>query len=593
MKLKLVAMMTYKLVSPAIRLIFICLIVGSVVRPAIAQISPGELSAQHQALEGLSNCTKCHQLGATIADKKCLECHKAVAARIANRRGYHVSTEVANRNCSSCHREHNGREYDLVYWPQGQKAFDHKLTGYSLEGAHQKQECRTCHKTTFIRAGAFLANETIQPERTFLGLNHDCLNCHADEHLTQLTDRCLDCHTYQAWAPADHFNHDLARYKLTGKHKETGCPKCHPNQSRPTPLPTGLIAKKGEQGIYIIYDGLSFGNCLDCHKDVHQGRLGTNCTNCHTTESFRFGVTNQKFDHNHTNYPLLGKHTKVACNRCHTSGNMTKPLAFGKCRDCHRDAHLNRFAQQPDSGACEACHTVKSFSPSSYSVEAHQQSHYPLTGSHLAIPCNQCHVPIARTDGGQIANFELKYKDCADCHKDVHQGQVNLWIERGGCAYCHQTETWHRTFFDHALASFTLDGKHREILCLKCHYLQADGGGKQVWMKPLAKNCAGCHEDLHRGQFLKEGQETVACESCHRSSGWSDLLFVHNKDSRFVLDGAHEKLACRACHKPVSISNHLTVLYKPLGTHCVDCHQRIEKAVNEDVLKIQPSGVKP
>lgn len=517
-------------------------------------------------------------MGATVADDKCLQCHKTIAARISAKAGYHASSEVSGKNCSSCHREHNGREYELVYWPKGEKAFDHALTGYPLEGAHRDRECRSCHKPTFINLSVLKGDESLRPARSFMGLKQDCLNCHTDEHADQLTDRCLDCHSYKAWTPAHEFNHDKARYKLTGKHRETTCVKCHPEKTRTSPFPVGLITQKTSPDSIAQYQGLTFGKCSDCHKDVHLGKLGPDCAGCHTTDGLKSEITEKGFDHNRSKYPLRGKHVKVACNRCHTSGNLTTPVAHNQCKDCHADAHMNQFAQIPDSGACEACHTVEGFSPTLYTLEKHQQSRYPLTGRHLAIPCNRCHTPIKRPNGSPIADFNLKYKDCADCHKDAHQGQVNLWIEKGGCAYCHNTENWHRTSFDHAQARFILDGKHREILCLGCHYIEVDGVGKQVWMKPLTMECAGCHKDVHQSQFLAEGQQSVVCEKCHRTTGWKELRFSHNQDSHFVLDGAHEKVACNACHKQVKVNDELTRLYRPLGTQCVDCHQQKGKA---------------
>lgn len=35
-----------------------------------AQLSPGELSKPHSKLEGLSNCTKCHELGEQVKKRK-------------------------------------------------------------------------------------------------------------------------------------------------------------------------------------------------------------------------------------------------------------------------------------------------------------------------------------------------------------------------------------------------------------------------------------------------------------------------------------------------------------------------------------------
>ena len=47
-----------------------------------AQISPGKLAAVHSHLEGISNCTHCHTLGAQVSNEKCLACHKELKSRI-------------------------------------------------------------------------------------------------------------------------------------------------------------------------------------------------------------------------------------------------------------------------------------------------------------------------------------------------------------------------------------------------------------------------------------------------------------------------------------------------------------------------------
>jgi hypothetical protein len=40
------------------------------------QISPGDLSEGHSHLEGMSNCTQCHTLGAKVSNEKCLACRQ-------------------------------------------------------------------------------------------------------------------------------------------------------------------------------------------------------------------------------------------------------------------------------------------------------------------------------------------------------------------------------------------------------------------------------------------------------------------------------------------------------------------------------------
>ena len=61
---------------------------GGGVRADLA--SPGELSKAHSGLEGIKNCTKCHQAGAAeLRAKQCLECHTELKQRLEAGAGYH------------------------------------------------------------------------------------------------------------------------------------------------------------------------------------------------------------------------------------------------------------------------------------------------------------------------------------------------------------------------------------------------------------------------------------------------------------------------------------------------------------------------
>ena len=193
------------------------------------------------------------------------------------------------------------------------------------------------------------------------------------------------------------------------------------------------LAKKENPGTRARYAGLDYANCAPCHRDAHAGKFGGTCAECHTTAGFQQIVGN-KFDHAQTDYPLTGRHAHVACARCHTSGDMTAPVAHAACRDCHKDAHAGQFAQRIDGDACESCHSTAGFVPARYGVDEHAQSKYPLTGSHLAVPCISCHAPAP---GQTTARFAYTDTRCQSCHQDEHSGQLDIWIAKNGCEFCH------------------------------------------------------------------------------------------------------------------------------------------------------------
>jgi len=330
-----------------------------------SQISPGDLTKAHAQFEGLSNCTKCHVLGEQIYNSKCLDCHTEINDLIQKGKGYHSSSEVSGKNCWSCHSEHNGRNFRIVNFnPDG---FNHNKAGFELTGSHKKLECSSCHQTKFISD-----NEIKKRSDTYLGLEQTCNSCHKDFHQGTLGNNCSNCHNSEKFRPAAGFNHDKSAFKLTGSHKNVECIKCHPTEER-----------KGEK--FQKFKGIAFSSCSSCHKDVHQGKFGSDCQSCHSTNSFH-QINQSAFDHSKTNFPLVGKHNSVKCSDCHKENLSSKPK-HGKCIDCHKDFHKGEFTENGLIKDCKACHNEFGFLPSLYTVEKHNTTKFQLTGSHLAVPC--------------------------------------------------------------------------------------------------------------------------------------------------------------------------------------------------------------
>ncbi|MGE5324573.1 MAG: cytochrome C, partial [Actinomycetota bacterium] len=371
-----------------------------------AQISPGPLSKAHESLSGLTQCTTCHKLG-TGGALKCLDCHGEIRQRLALKQGFHaavVSKESPDKDCVRCHSEHNGENFQLIRWEPSREKFDHAKTGYALEGKHASLQCKQCHNAGFIQPPLRQLIRYKDLNKSFLGLSRSCLSCHKDFHQGQLGRDCQTCHNTNSWKEVTRFDHSRTRYPLTGRHATVACSKCHIS---PGP---GLSPK---------YRGLNFATCSACHADPHKGAFQKSCDSCHTTAGWKqlsaAGVSSQ-FDHDKTKFPLRGKHRGLDCAACHRSGNFKQPVPFALCSDCHKpDPHSGQFARRKDGGKCESCHTVEGWIPSTFTIQDHARSAYPLQGAHAKVGCARCHIPA-----GKATRFKIKFAHCTDCHKDAH-----------------------------------------------------------------------------------------------------------------------------------------------------------------------------
>lgn len=532
-----------------------------------AQLSPGDLHHSHASLDGVENCTKCHESGKKLNSQKCLSCHIILKQEISAGKGLHAGKDY--KQCASCHVEHQGRDYDLIYWKNGKQKFDHAKTGYKLHDKHQDLKCEKCHTAKNIENPKKLTAKKKKLNHTFLGLTQNCLSCHQDEHRKQMDEKCLTCHDMKGWKPAPKFKHNKTKYPLTGLHKKVKCAQCHK---------TVRDNKFSDNPDYLKFADVKFSSCLNCHKDQHRGKFGKNCTTCHSTTGWK-KYNKKKFSHDKTAFPLKGKHKVLACEKCHLPGKPLKIKVYQQCMDCHKDVHQGQFMHRKKKGACEECHSVTSFSPSGFSLKMHKLTDYPLDGSHLAIPCIACHKQerIHRRQAKTI-RFHFTSLKCVNCHTDPHEGKLKKYTqkkskltEKAGCAHCHTVESFSDIKFDHTATDFALNGRHKLIACISCHKDAKARRGRQWIFSNMKTNCASCHADQHRGQFADRSGKTD-CASCHTPTDWLAEKFNHDRDARFKLKGAHENIACKLCHKSVSQNGTKIVRYKPLKFQCEACH---------------------
>lgn len=588
----------------------------------LCQISPGKLTDVHSHLEGISNCTKCHDLGKKVTNEKCLDCHIELKVRIEQRKGYHVSKEVKSVSCISCHSDHHGLKFEIVRFDT--KKFEHRLTGYELSGKHSETECVKCHTKSNIYDVKLKAKEF-----TYLGLTDQCKSCHADVHKGTLSSNCATCHTTSSFKPASNFDHDKTKYPLLGMHKKVDCVECHKIEnigdksfqyfadtkfdqcSSCHDVPhdkkfgincsachnyesfeqintkinfnhnvTGYILKGKHKVIdcktchvdswtdtnnaFKDYKERKIESCVGCHKDIHENRLGQNCILCHTEQTFKLEKTSSAFNHDMTSYPLEGVHLLVDCNKCHKS-KLTDDLPHTNCNDCHADFHKNNLRKNDQAlQDCSLCHTVNSFNETTFGIDRHANTKFPLLGAHQAIACFECH----KENGAW--NFANKGSACIDCHEDIHAEHLSdTYYPAKSCIVCHNENSWKELKFNHDITSFALRGKHANTSCVDCHKSNPKKEGQIIQFKLQSIDCHSCHADIHLNQFSINGK--IDCSKCHGFDRWKIDYFDHSK-TNFNLEGAHEKVTCDRCHKLIQIKEVNCIQYKLPSYKCLDCH---------------------
>jgi hypothetical protein len=491
-------------------------------------VTPGRLIEGHAKYE--TQCEKCHDvLSKETQTKLCRECHDKVDTDIYLGRGYHGRIKgIQQMECKRCHTDHKGREADILLLNEG--TFRHDNTDYTLKGAHAKVKCASCHK----------------PQKKHRDAPQACVDCHKDDdpHRGELGRKCADCHNEKTWKKETTFDHDKTDYPLRGKHRDVACASCHPAE-RYKDIPSDCNAchrvndvharRYGEkckdchqdsgwkdvkfdhdrdtkyklEGRHrnVACDDCHTGHlyrdklkvtCIACHKedDEHRGRFGARCEDCHNIQSW--GKIH--FDHDRdTQFPLRGRHAKVACNDCHPGGDLKKNLGMD-CLDCHRkdDVHKGQEGKQ-----CERCHNEETWKGKVRFD--HDLTGFPLIGLHAPTPCEECHLTAAYKDTP---------RECVRCHEaeDVHKATLGR-----DCALCHNPNHWRLWAFDHdKRTKFALDGAHAEVSCKACHKIPLDEKPK------LPLDCYGCHraDDVHHGDFGRN------CERCHDTDEFSGVEVI-------------------------------------------------------------------
>lgn len=300
------------------------------------------------------------------------------------------------RECVSCHEPddvHHGERgpkcvdcHTTAGWKTSK--FDHDKTGFPLLGIHVRIACNDCHRSGNLKDQ----------------LPRDCFGCHRgeDSHAGRLGTGCDKCHGNEKWKPPTFDHTRNTAWPLLGKHEKVPCHTCHTAAVATQKLPT---------------------DCIGCHRasDVHAGRLGNGCDQCHTPQGWA-GIVN--FDHDLTRFPLVGLHVAVPCEQCHLTREYRD--VGHECSDCHArdDVHKGKLGKD-----CARCHSSNGWRL--WQFDHGKETGFALAGAHAKLACESCHhqPPDA---------VKLK-QDCLSCHvqDDVHVGQYGRLCDR-----CHTASTW-------------------------------------------------------------------------------------------------------------------------------------------------------
>ena len=502
-------------------------------------LTPGDLTKAHAELE--SKCEACHvHFDKSSQTKLCLECHENIATDLQLANGFHgKTTTVANQECRFCHTDHKGRNEDITQL--NEQTFNHELTNFELTGTHESLKCDQCHgRATPPKSVTGFLKQQLPHGEGYRFESLECQSCHLDIHETKLGDKCQDCHDTTTWSPKA-FDHSKTLFPLQGSHESLVCDSCHRNKTM-----VGLNVE-----------------CKSCHlaEDAHIGVFGQKCEVCHSEKQW----SPQSYDHlKETGFALRYKHKEsnnqsLGCISCHAEEKNPQT----ECEACHQKDDIHQGSNGND---CKACHDERGWQEVSFEHNL-KTTGFLLEGKHQQLACESCHLPGKRISDS-ITNNTVK--TCLDCHQSTNpHGKIMA----DSCGSCHQTDGWNLGVkFSHDFSLFPLTGSHQLLSCDSCH--------QNLEYKETAQECSDCHlqDDVHKSTLGRE------CATCHDTTTWSHWQFNHDKQTKFILNGAHQNLQCKLCHnstwnKPkqppkdcYSCHRQDDVHNGSFGSNCAECH---------------------
>jgi hypothetical protein len=365
-----------------------------------------------------TNCVSCHTTEAfsppsnfnhstadfALAGKHrnvdCIKCHRM---ELRNGKNFQRFVDIPFQNCTACHNDvhdnkfgnkctecHNENSFSVA---GASKNFSHNMTGFELEGKHRLVDCKQCHVASFT---------TPLP-------HNKCASCHQDYHKREfvrnsVSPDCAECHTVNNFSGSFYTleEHNESQFQLEGAHLATPCFACHQQSTR------WRFRNIGER-------------CVDCHEDVHAGHIDKKfypqqtCESCHSVTRWQ----DNRFDHNLTEFALLGAHVQQECMACHSADDQNAIRKFENfqslsmvCANCHQDEHHRQF-EQGGITDCSECHGFENWASMDFD---HNKARFKLDGKHVEEDCAACHKET-KVQGEIFVLYKIKKFECIDCHQ--------------------------------------------------------------------------------------------------------------------------------------------------------------------------------
>ncbi len=211
-------------------------------------------------------------------------------------------------------------------------------------------------------------------------------------------------------------------------------------------------------------------------------------------------------------------HAQLAgrCAACHAAPWSSRTMA-DRCNACHADVAAQIQGNSGIHGglvgamsapSCRACHSEHRGANGALTANFnHNSLPFKLTGAHVNVACNLCHVNAA-----SLQDLRNTPQDCYSCHKtnDKHGGTFGQL-----CGQCHSTTTWANATFNHTVFPVNHGSNQQVATCATCHPTNFS-----------TYTCLGCHfhtaasvQSDHEGQSLSALMDCIRCHPGGRAAG--------------------------------------------------------------------------